>query len=352
MARDAEAGTRPEATTVVTGPARRHSPSPTLARARRLGYRVTPGMVRRTLKRWKPKDAVPESYDKVDQKVRSVDSAVDSAYARVAGQLKDGELSQLDGVSKRRFGSWVTVMKNPLAGDNLKAAATGYIIEDNATYGFKDDPMVQLQATDTLKETRPDVVIRDTSESLFFPPTGYLDITSSRDAGHVFDKKGNWGGQAYVAESLYPSFDFSDLSSGPLKLDEDAMRLVEEWREQRAERKWKQVQKAYRYGLAEYNREQKKLVKALRTWSSGARRKIVEPQPSGKVRRRRSYRGGMPGEFYTGRKISAMAGKIRRWGVSIDPDDGRISKKTYDQYLDARGIPYTKEQVRAMYALA
>jgi len=311
-------------------------------------------MVRRTLKRWKPKSSVPDNYTKVDEKVRAVDSAVDAAYARVASQLKEGELSQLDGVSKRRFGSWVTVMKDSNAGDNRKAAATGYIIEDNATEGFRDDPMVRLQATDTLKETRPDVVVVDTSENLFFPTIGYLDITSSRDAGHVFDKKGNWAGQSYVAESLYPSFDFSNLASGPLKLDEEAMKLVEEWREQRAERKWKQLQKSYRYGLVEYNREQAKLIKELRRWSAGARKKVVDygHHSGGKVRRPRSFRGGLPGEFYTGRQISAMREKIRRWGVSIDADNGSLSRMTYDEYLDAWGIPYTKEHVWAMYALA
>ncbi len=309
-------------------------------------------MVHRTLKRWKPKGSVPETYDKVDEKVRAVDSAVDAAYARVAAQLKEGELSKLDGVSDRRFGAWVTVMGDPLAGDNLKSAATGYIIEDNATVGFRDDPMVRLQVTDTLKETRPDVVITDRSESLFFPPTGYLDITSSRDAGHVFDKKGNWGRQSYVAESLYPSFDFSDLASGPLKLDEEAMKLVEEWRELRAERKWKRLQKAYRYGLAEYNREQANLVGVLRKWSAPARKKIVETGGSGKAKLPKSFRGGLPWERYSGREISAMQVKVREWGVRIDGDDGSISTITYNEYLDARDIPYTKEHVWEMYGLA
>lgn len=328
--------------------------STALMRAQRLGHQVTPEIVQRTLKRWKPKGGVAEEYEKVDAKVQEVDAAVDGAYDKVAQQLKDGEVEQLDGVSNRRFAYWVAGMQDKYGPVNLKAAATGYIIEDHATSGFSDDPMVDLQVTGELRNTRPDVVVRDSSQGLF-GVTGYLDITSTGDAGHIFDKEGNWGRRPYVAESLYPSIDFSDLAKGPLKVDEDTLRKVEEWRMMRAQRAWKRAKKAYQSRKASFERDQAGVVRILEGWSVEKRRRLRPPEPErggsgGKVRRPRSRQTSGPYSQRPSRVETKMLADMKEYAVQVGRD-GSVHPLDFEDVLDAQGIAYTWEHIQELYAL-
>jgi len=333
---------------------------PTLERARRLGHRVTPEMVgrdlppgttvQRTMKRWKPKEGepVPDEYAGVDAKAKQVDQAVDASYAVVAQQLKDKQLDRLPGVSNKRHVYWLAAVADANVPNNRKAAATGYIIEDNATSGFADDPMVDLQVTGELRNSRPDVVIRDVTKPGLFKPTGYLDITSSGDAGHIFNKEGNWGTRPYVAESLYPSFDFSNLAAGPVTLSAEDLEQIEEWRRVRAEAKWVQVQRDFEAGQRKYRRKQVAMVEVLERWTPSQRLKLRQEEHLG--RRRRSPGLESVASLLGSRQISKYKHLAKLRGIKITPDGG-IETVSYEKYLDRRNIAYTWEQVKAIYGL-
>ncbi len=334
-----------------------------VVRADRLGHRVTAALrrggppaaaVQRTLKRWKPSGKVPDDYGKVDAKVREVDAAVDSAYRKVADQLKAGKPKQLDGVSDRRYATWIAGLSDKGLPANLKAAYTGYVIEDHATVGFTADEMVTLQVTGELRNSRPDVVVRDGSQGLF-GVTGYLDITSTGDAGHVFDKEGNWGRRPYVAESLYPSIDFSRLSEGPLEIDEDTLRKVEEWRLERAKRRWKQVKKAYASRKARFEIGQRAVGKVLEEWSPERRKELRDQEPTerrrgGKVLSTRFSVRDEPYRRRPSRVNTKMRGEMEAYGIRIDPKGG-IVRIDFDSILDAEGTAYTWEHIMELYGL-
>ena len=330
-----------------------------LRRAERLGHRVTGAVagataVQRTLKRWRPKNDVPEDYEGVDDKVREVDGAVDDAYRVVAEQLKESKPKQLDGVSDRRFSHWVDVL-GQFGASNRKAAATGYIIEDHATVGFASDPMVTVQVTGELKNSRPDVVVRDPTKG-FFGTTGYLDITSTGDAGHIFDKEGNWGKRPYVAESLYPSLDFSNLSEGPLEVDEETLKKVEQWRLQRAQRRWKQVKKAYESRKKTFESRQDLLVNKLENWTKEARLRLRDPDPvvrgsgSLKVKVRRPKNRYEP-YSRLGRHETKTRSEMKEYGVRIDRE-GDVVRISFETILDLQDIAYTWEHIKELYALS
>lgn len=333
---------------------------PDLSRARRLGHRVTPEMVggptvgrssvRRTMKRWKPKagEPVPDEYADVDAKADEVDKAVDTSYAVVAQQLKDGQLDRLPGVSLRRHVNWLATMADARIPANRKAAAAGYIIEDNATAGFAADPMVDLQVTGELRNSRPDVVIRDVNKPGIFKPTGYLDITSSGDAGHIFDKQGNWGTRPYVAESLYPSFDFSNLAAGPVNLSADDLQQIEDWRLARAQAKWVQVQEAFERGQREYRRKQVAMVDVLERWTPDQRLKLRNEVPLG--RRGRSPGVDSVASLLSSRKVGKYQFLAKKRGIKIT-EAGEIETVSYEAYLDKRNIAYTWDHVKELYGL-
>lgn len=335
-------------------------PATALHRAERLGHRVNGSMlvpgVQRTLKLWRPTDEVPDDYERVDEKVREVDAAVDDAYRKVAGQLRDGKVEQLDGVSDRRFSSWVVALQDT-GPSNRKAASTGYIIEDHATAPFANDPMVRLQVTDLLRKSRPDVVVHDPTQG-YIGTTGFLDITSTGDAGHIFEKEGNWGKRPYVAESLYPSFDFSNLQQGPIEVDEEAMQKVEEWRMQRAERHWKRVEKAYKSRKERFESGQDMLVGKLERWSKQARLRLRDPEPE--IRRTGTFKfrirtPKLRDEPYDSGRLSRFDRRtlddMEEYGVRIK-SDGDVVRIPFESILDLQGIAYTWEHVQELYALS
>src|SRR5207253_4732250 len=126
-----------------------HDPRTLLALQRAAGNRAVgallarrPAPVQRSFKRWKPKEGAPldGGFTNVDAKAKQIDAAVDTAYGLVVAMLKSQKAVKLPGVSDNRYASWIQTITNPFSGDNARAASTGYIIEDNATFGFRGDP--------------------------------------------------------------------------------------------------------------------------------------------------------------------------------------------------------------------
>ncbi len=116
-----------------------------------------------------------------------------------------------------RFGHWVTTLAKGNAA--LKAAATGYIIEDAVTAAVGSATGYQTQyVTDS---ARPDFFIKD--EKL----GGLVDITSSGEEGHILDKRFSKAAFAYLAECTYPSINFSTYTAVKLDpKDADALNKV------------------------------------------------------------------------------------------------------------------------------
>lgn len=99
----------------------------------------------------------------------------------------------------------------------------GQVLLMNAYYGYSVEEMVnqelraryntaingynvELQVTHG--NTRPDIVITDRRRI----EVAWLDITSEKSAGHIYDKDGSgWRTKGFVAELLYESFDISKL---------------------------------------------------------------------------------------------------------------------------------------------
>lgn len=63
---------------------------------------------------------------------------------------------------------------------------------------------------------------------------GVVDVTSTGDYGHLLKKQFSPLSFQYAVESLYPSVDFSDLSSTPLAVSETGLATVAAVRAQRA----------------------------------------------------------------------------------------------------------------------
>ncbi len=298
---------------------------------------ITPFYVQRTFKRWKPKEgeALDAGFNAVDAKAKAIDAAVDAAYLLVVGMLKAKKAVQLPGVSDKRYAAWIETLTNPMLGDNARAASTGYIIEDNATFGFRGDPMVSLQDTSMMAGTRPDATITD--QTNFW--SGYLDITSAPEAGHVFDKKGHWGLKAYVVESLYPKIDFDDPAKSPLKLSAEDLALVDQWREQRAGRAIVKAQRAYESRKRKFNAERRPIIRDLKLKSDDFRRQVG---------------GAMgPSERSRGpsRMITHYRAAIQKYGIVVSPDDGAITVLKFAQVLRKQGYVFKPERIRKLYGL-
>jgi hypothetical protein len=112
------------------------------------------------------------------------------------------------------------------------ATAAGYAIEEYVTEKAKSVSGVKAQAIVAgMRGTRPDLVYELTDRTL-----ALIDITSTKQAGHILLKKGNWTKDkinvSYVAEVLYPSLDFNDLA-GSSKFDQN---LVDDVLRERAAR--------------------------------------------------------------------------------------------------------------------
>lgn len=161
------------------------------------------------------KDNWTDEQNKFDKRAHEIDVEVQDAVNRLRSG-EDNEIKEANRHYVRRYKELKSQYDESGISSGL-AAAAGYVIESIVSSRIKYDTDVQLQVTGLVDQSRPDIVLGDPKVQC-----ALLDITSSNNVGHIFDKKGNWTGHrniTYVAELLYPSIDFSTM--GPIILTED-----------------------------------------------------------------------------------------------------------------------------------
>ena len=167
----------------------------------------------------KPPMKWDEEEREAHQKATKVDILVDKAF-------KEFQKGNYEGASEAQKDLY---FKRKLEYDQGRktihpSTAAGYVIEGKANVGIRKLGF-QTQATGILAGTRPDVEI-----SLKTGKTALVDITASKSIGHIFSKAGNWTGSTkipYVAESVYPSIDFSDVKATPALTDTEIERALQ-----------------------------------------------------------------------------------------------------------------------------
>lgn len=270
---------------------------------------------------WRPKDgSIPSGYEQVNRMADQIDSEVDSSHRLVVSMLQMNAPKRLEGVSDKRYAYWLKTLQE---GAKQAALSTGYIIEDAATHTFKGQPGFTMQSNDEMANTRPDVTLSDGRV------TGYLDITSDKEASHIFDKSGGWGLQPYVVESLYPTINFGNLKDTPMKLNDEDMKLVEVWRMERASTAYANAQKS------------------LLTWSD--RIKLAQPPLIDQLNRvdinlRQQMAAGT-------KRWPTNKDTYDQWGVGLDEITGNITVKTPEQILKEKNYIFLWEDIAAQYGL-
>lgn len=100
----------------------------------------------------------------------------------------------------------------------FSVSSIGYIIEDYVTSLVTNEKSIQIIPQYKMMRARPDFCIQENNSR------GIVDITSSRQQGHVFNKRFSPSTFTYIAESIYPSvkkeqfftnesFDFKKLAN-------------------------------------------------------------------------------------------------------------------------------------------
>jgi hypothetical protein len=165
--------------------------------------------IQRRLVPYKPNKKDPSDYDTEEKEAANKAEEVDKLVEKAFVEFKKGDYTgasdaQIALYIKRKFEF------DKGTGTMHPSTAAGYVIEGKANSGIKGLGF-QTQGTNVMPGTRPDVVIPLSSNK-----QALVDITASNSIGHIFSKKGNWTGHndiPYVAESVYPSIDFTDVSA-------------------------------------------------------------------------------------------------------------------------------------------
>lgn len=125
-----------------------------------------------------------------------------------------------------------THMCEMLGGYNntLKAAAVGYVIEDQVTHGGGRPAAAQPQYG--VGNAIPDFVISHGADGA--ERRGIVDITTTNQLGHVLEKDFNIGPYSLVWESIYPSIDFGALGAGAVALAPATAALIADSKRRRA----------------------------------------------------------------------------------------------------------------------
>ena len=182
----------------------------------------------------------------------TIDGLTNVAYANTMNRLQAATAAQnpvpltqamFPGVTLGHF----TNMLNRLAGNNrtLKAAAVGYVIEDQVSQGVAGTASIASQVH--VGGAIPDFVI--THGAGLTRRRGIVDVTSSRETGHVFDKNFNTNRFNLVWESLYPTIDFSNLGTGPVTMAAPAAAAVRRARRRRANARFISLVFGRTYGI-------------------------------------------------------------------------------------------------------
>lgn len=184
-----------------------------------------PAPAQRVLKKWKP-DGEPGS-DK-EKIAHTAGTLISGHVDRAHTELENNDLTDASPAFAALYLLRLREFCQPKTKGQKKtmhpSTAAGYIIESKVTNRLDGTRGLNFQDTTLLSGTRPDVSI-DLGDGDF----GLVDITAQKSLGHIFDKKGNWGGHKsipYVAEAWYPSMSFSGkaaaLSPEQIKLAEEA----------------------------------------------------------------------------------------------------------------------------------
>ncbi|MFJ1708055.1 toxin glutamine deamidase domain-containing protein [Kitasatospora sp. NPDC088346] len=160
----------------------------------------------------------------IDQRVQT---AARTALANPAG------VPPLDGYTARwvnSYNEWVNPNTSPERRAELEQwfpAQFGYAVESMTTAMIANDiapqlpPGVRIETQVTHGSTRPDLVITRTDPTTGLrTELGWIDITADASAGHILDKQSSlWNSRPYVAETLYPSLDRTQLGTGASPAD-------------------------------------------------------------------------------------------------------------------------------------
>jgi hypothetical protein len=166
----------------------------------------------------------------------AIDALTNAAYANTMARLAASvalvptplDIADFPGVSDAHF----ALMIDRLQGDDnaLKAAAVGYVIEEQVTFGggLPATAAPQMGVGNAI----PDFVITRGVDGA--QRRGIIDITSSGQMGHVLDKDFNIGPFSVVWESIYPSIDFTALGAGAVAMAPATAALVDASKRRRA----------------------------------------------------------------------------------------------------------------------
>jgi hypothetical protein len=142
------------------------------------------------------------TFQDLDSMAATLDGQTEAAKVRVTKLLAKGLENKDDvpEISVDRFYSW----QKALAGKNdaLKAAATGYIVEDIVTDWAKTD--TRYTAQHRISGAILDFRLEDSKKNV-----GLLDITSEGQKGHILNKAFPAANYGHKVESVYENFNFS-----------------------------------------------------------------------------------------------------------------------------------------------
>lgn len=184
----------------------------TLHQLRLIGPGPSAGVVQRVLVPLKTPAAPTADHLNIIADANVIENLTDAAYTNTWNRLHDATAPvgtvplnpiHFPGVTQGHF----THMVSSMSGDNdsLKAAAVGYVIEDQVTNGGIPATVTSQVASGN---AIPDFV------STRGMARGVIDVTSSGQQGHVIDKDFNQAQFPYIAEATYPSIDFGALNGG------------------------------------------------------------------------------------------------------------------------------------------
>jgi hypothetical protein len=188
--------------------------------------------VQRRLVRYKPFVDPASKEEKLAHVIADkIDALVTESYNEFIGGNYDGASEAQTLLYKQRKREFDVAKSEGRASAMHPSTSAGYVIEGKANAKIIGALSgVQLQVSDLMSGTRPDIVFKIPESEVI----GLVDITASNSGGHIFNKKGNWTGHQdiiYVSESIYPSINFESMS--PIMLSEDDLRKIHEKGEQK-----------------------------------------------------------------------------------------------------------------------
>ena len=182
---------------------------------------------------FKPKDETKVGADikMLDTMAGVLDTETEAAHKDVVDKLQKAEAgtyvidkNDFLGSTDKRITHWIDTLKGK--NNKLKAAATGYIIEDIVT--AKVDGKAGYTAQHMMPGARPDFLLEDGTKR------GVVDVTSTGDKGHILDKKFSISSFDYAVESLYPQINFANINTTSLAVSDATVKAAKAIRKQRA----------------------------------------------------------------------------------------------------------------------